>query len=324
MCLIIHREKGQGNIDKEFFEDVWDRNDDGWGIVWYNSSGIKIKKGMEFKQFWSIYRGLEQHDMEVWVHMRMRTDGDISLDMCHPFQISDDLYMMHNGVFDMLYAVPKGKSDTWAMIAHHIKPHLDETGKTFQQCVKDQDTLHDILQLYCNRDNCTLTFFDLEGNVTIINEKRWVKTQFGVNVSNTYAYRYGNTKYCTSANEYWWNNIRTPYTSTNYGTSYWNSRSYTRQGSSYIERGNALQPVGNSTSEDLKSYRDLWPENAEPETDTPKVQTLEDDYPLLTEADLDLCVKYYRDNPMELEDLSYDQPNLYDEIIDHVFKSYAN
>jgi hypothetical protein len=192
MCLIIHRKKDTPVIDKAFFEDVHSSNKDGWGIMWrkFNSSGVctevKTKKGLEFKDFWKLYRTLESSDIEMLVHFRMRTDGDVNLDMCHPFKIIDGVYMMHNGIIDYPYQEPDlTKSDTWCFIDQVL---IDQI-KLEPKIIRTEGFMFG-METICGSGS-TLAFMDKDG-IVIANTDRWKDTEFDVPVSNTYAYRYGN------------------------------------------------------------------------------------------------------------------------------------
>lgn len=200
MCLIMYREKDMAPVSREFYEDVWSRNNDGWGIMWVNSNKeIKVKKGLLFKDFWPMYRNLEASNVEMLVHFRFITAGHVTLDMCHPFKVTDDLYMMHNGTLDYPYKVAKDKSDSWAFANQIVRPIVT-------QCSNDPSLMgmvggdlgdstelvrswwfERMMEKWCGSGN-RLAFIDPEG-ITIINpEKKWSKTTFGMTVSNDYAY----------------------------------------------------------------------------------------------------------------------------------------
>lgn len=206
MCLIMHREVDQSDVEKEFFEDVWKRNKDGWGIMWLSESKgevqIRHKKGLVFEDFWSLYRGLEAENKEMAIHFRMRTDGDINVSMCHPFKVDDGILMMHNGVIDHPYEVDKSISDTSAFVQQIIVPLINSMPQNEEFCHMIGIELGSreefirshwfkcIVEEWCGHNN-KLAFLDSRG-ITLFNNKAWRKTTFGMNCSNTYAYDHSN------------------------------------------------------------------------------------------------------------------------------------
>jgi predicted glutamine amidotransferase len=196
----MHREENQPNIERAFFEDVWVKNNDGWGVMWRREDGtVKTKKGLDFKDFWSLYRGLEKFNVECMIHFRMRTNGDVNLDMCHPYHVFDDIYMMHNGIVDYPYHVSNDKSDTWAFIDQMIKPML-ELSKNPYETIRDPAFMI-LVEQYIGSTN-KLVFVDKYG-FNIFNEKAFTKTTFGMNVSNTYAYTLHNPTKSTYVRRSW-------------------------------------------------------------------------------------------------------------------------
>lgn len=104
MCLIFKKEKQAPLISREWVKDVWLRNKDGWGIA-YNrpSTGrMTIKTGLEFEDFWNTFSSLQRLPIDIVVHMRWATQGEVSLANTHPFLLSErhNIWFMHNGCVD--------------------------------------------------------------------------------------------------------------------------------------------------------------------------------------------------------------------------------
>lgn len=190
MCLIIHRERDFPEITKDFFADVWQKNNDGWGISWKTNKGTKARKGMTFSSFWNLYRTLERNNIECAIHFRMQTHGAINTEMCHPFKVLDDdyggIWMMHNGIIDYPLEVAEDKSDTWAFASQLIIPMLQQAKDPYE--LIRTDAFRFLVEKWAGGSN-RLLFVDYQG-ITRYNTDLWTETNFGVTVSNSYAHSY--------------------------------------------------------------------------------------------------------------------------------------
>lgn len=223
MCLIIHREEGQEPIEQAFFKDVEKRNSDGWGIMWQNprDNEVRTKVGFDFQEFWSLYRSLENKNVEMFVHFRMATHGSKTAEMCHPFEVIPGMYMMHNGVISTsgIGSKDNTKSDTWEFVNNAVKPIL-EAAKDPAALLRTDAFVYFLNEAAGNSNR--LVFLDKNGwfipNISI-----WSKTTKNVRVSNTYAYNmYNPTKKTYTQPTYknqWWTNKNGTYTN-NYAESY--------------------------------------------------------------------------------------------------------
>lgn len=112
MCLIIQGLKS--SISKDILADAYDSNQDGWGIMYSYRQKLKVTRGFTLE---NLYRALEKvPDVEIFVHLRMRTHGDISQSNLHPYRVTNDLYLMHNGIVDV-HRPYSSWSDTKAVVA---------------------------------------------------------------------------------------------------------------------------------------------------------------------------------------------------------------
>jgi predicted glutamine amidotransferase len=188
MCLIVERKKGQ-TLTKEFFDNVWKRNNDGWGIMWVSGKGARKKakasKGLTFDKFWETFNNLQNADVPCMVHMRYNTHGDTNIDMCHPFKVADGVYMMHNGVVDVVTEDYNQKnSDTWAFVDQLVKPMLNNGGEP-GNIIRDERFLF-IMKKVIGTTN-RMVFLDKDGPV-FVRTGNWSKTMDDVIVSNNYAF----------------------------------------------------------------------------------------------------------------------------------------
>lgn len=122
MCVIAVKPKGT-IISKDTLNRCFDANSDGAGFVVRRNSSLITEKGFfTFDAFWDAY---ERHEREVAViHFRIKTHGNKDADMCHPFRVTDKLYVAHNGIIDISTESDRTKSDTWHFTELVLKPEL--------------------------------------------------------------------------------------------------------------------------------------------------------------------------------------------------------
>ena len=168
MCLIIKLPKGV-YLDAGKVDDAFYFNDDGWGLLAYDEANNKlhVEKSLskEYSDFLTTYD--KYKDMEVAIHFRTRTHGNVSLENCHPFKITDNIYMMHNGGFDIKLKGTRSDSNMFAgkLIAPALKGYLGDP--EYLQYIES------------NIDSNRLLFF-VENKFVILNEALGEKDDKGV------------------------------------------------------------------------------------------------------------------------------------------------
>lgn len=190
MCLIINREEGQ-DISDDFFKDVAVRNKDGWGIMYVDprTGKVSVNKGMTMDAFLGAYHKLQEKDIPCVIHFRMKTHGSVSVDNCHPFEVTRGVYLMHNGVVDVAFS-KKDKdvlSDT-AVFAKDILRPMVLSMKDRVASLRSTWFTH-FMDAQADSHNSRFVIMDLEGPLFFGN---WTKTTKGVWCSNTYAYTMDN------------------------------------------------------------------------------------------------------------------------------------
>jgi predicted glutamine amidotransferase len=197
MCLIIRAEP-QYNISKALMDDFAVRNDDGFGVMWIENNRIHAEKYGPDKmdQLFSVYQRLK--DKEHWIHLRMRTHGDTTESMSHPYYCGYGIWLMHNGVLDT-QGEDKSKSDTWYFINDILNPLFKQARNPHRLIRTKAFALLVSKFLGFNNkvvigDRGGYLMFNTSQWHTIENELTNVK---GMLVSNTYAwssYSYGKPK----------------------------------------------------------------------------------------------------------------------------------
>lgn len=172
MCLIIASRDGKvptcGVIERG-----WKDNSDGWGLMQSNGSEIIVNKGLRFDTLKPLLDNLNGNPYVL--HYRWATHGNKNLDNCHPFRITKQLYMAHNGVIQ-IECDNKLMSDTW-----HFAKRLREIGVD-SDAVKDKEVVT-MIEEYIGKSN-KLAFLDNKGNISFANENSGL-WQDGVWYSNS-------------------------------------------------------------------------------------------------------------------------------------------
>jgi predicted glutamine amidotransferase len=186
MCLIVHT-KDKLNVTKDFFLDVWNTNNDGWGMLWHNNVGqLRVKRGMDFKPFWAVFSTLQSNGVkDKLVHFRMATQGDVSLDMTHPFLChKSGIWMLHNGIINYPGQGVPNMSDTALFVSRFLTPLLDSV-KNPKEFIRTKEFEYMLVSMVGVGNR--LTFSDNMGHV-VISEPSWQETTTGLLVSNSYAF----------------------------------------------------------------------------------------------------------------------------------------
>lgn len=120
MCLAIYK-PATTKPDKEAYRNGFESNAHGAGFAAAVNGALIIGKGFfKFESFWEAFQPYA--DCPALVHFRYATHGKRDEDNCHPFSVSDNLAMIHNGVLPICTKANKDKSDTWHYVESVLKP----------------------------------------------------------------------------------------------------------------------------------------------------------------------------------------------------------
>ncbi len=181
MCLLVKQPASTVFTD-DFLEDVYSKNSDGLGVMYAEDGKLRVYKALpaNAKEFIDFYREYIENKDCVW-HARMQTHGDIDFDNCHPYKVTDDIWLAHNGVLSTGNSADKSRSDTWHFIRNIIAPALTAN----PDLLVDADW-HDFIGDMIGRSN-KFGLVRADGEIVIINEKSGVEF-VGAWLSNTYAW----------------------------------------------------------------------------------------------------------------------------------------
>lgn len=97
MCVIVHHPKGK-KVSKTDFDNMWQKNSHGFGMMYLSPGGKKIEvfKSMDQAEAWEFYNTHEF--VKYAMHFRIATHGNIDLDNVHPYKVKEGMFLMHNGI----------------------------------------------------------------------------------------------------------------------------------------------------------------------------------------------------------------------------------
>lgn len=130
MCIAILNTK-QTTLKKQLLKNCWENNGDGAGMLFINNDN-KLETFKEMKSFDNfydkyIYVRKNYGKRNIVLHFRISTHGKVNETNCHPFNISDKIGFVHNG---MIYDVPTSAdySDTYMFneeVLKNLKPGFE-------------------------------------------------------------------------------------------------------------------------------------------------------------------------------------------------------
>ena len=184
MCLLVEQ-KQDTQFDDAFLRDVYSKNRDGIGIMYAEGGKVVVKKLLPktAQDFVEFYRQYADGRDCIW-HARMQTHGDIDLENCHPYMVTKNIWMAHNGILSSGNDNDKTKSDTWHFIRHVIEPAV-----SYNPALLLDPTYQAFLGDLIGNGN-KFGFMTHDGTSVIINRSAGVTFQ-GAWLSNTYAWSAG-------------------------------------------------------------------------------------------------------------------------------------
>lgn len=204
MCLLVNQPAIE--FSNEFLSDVYLKNQDGLGVMYAEDGKVHVYKCLpaNAQDFIDFYRKHAANRQCVW-HARMQTHGDIDMENCHPYRVTDDIWLAHNGILSMGNSWDTTKSDTWHFIKNVLRPALEANPDLMQ----DDDWIDFIGRVIGGSNKFALVRSD--GVISIVNESAgttfqtawlsntyaWSPHKFGHGVKNQSRYAYGDYDYWT-------------------------------------------------------------------------------------------------------------------------------
>lgn len=125
MCIAIWKPE-EKIISKETLARCFKANPDGAGYMYSADGKLHMKKGFfNFDDFYNEYVKDEEH--QCLIHFRIKTHGEISVENCHPFIITNNIGFIHNGIISGYGSATQ--SDTLLFNEEILKPIVTTYGK---------------------------------------------------------------------------------------------------------------------------------------------------------------------------------------------------
>lgn len=170
---------------------MYARNDDGYGFMWVQDNkihGLK-KSGGTIDELYDKYQELKEFN--PFIHLRMRTHGEINDENAHPYFCGYGIWLMHNGVIHHSSIKQQDKkSDTWQFVDNVLNP-LFKNSKNPHQLIRS-DMFRNVVEHFLGSGNRVV--IGDRGGFVLMNEKTWytvpeyVPGIGGILVSNSYAW----------------------------------------------------------------------------------------------------------------------------------------
>lgn len=180
MCLLIHQPRGV-TFSRAEVADFILHNPDGFGVTYGDGERLHLLRLVGSAS--EIQDAYARHaaGRECVIHFRMTTHGATNADNAHPYPITPDIAVAHNGVLTIGNPHDQSMSDTWHLVEFFLRP-IAET---------DPDLLFnpvwgDMLGRLIGTSN-KLAIAHRDGRVAIINKASGT-THKGAWLSNTYAW----------------------------------------------------------------------------------------------------------------------------------------
>lgn len=120
MCLAIYKPSGV-ILDWDALREGYRSNSHGAGFAVRVGEVLQIHKGFfTFDAFREAFLPFIDH--QATVHFRLATHGEQDAANCHPFQVTPELSLIHNGILDIKCNLNRKMSDTWHFVEQVLKP----------------------------------------------------------------------------------------------------------------------------------------------------------------------------------------------------------
>lgn len=196
MCLIIQKRANQ-KVTEAFVRNVFSLNPDGWGVISYKRAtggrrarrryvDLTLAKGLDIESAVEHIKWLNNEGRTAMIHFRKKTHGVVDTENLHPFPITDDMWLFHNGTIVGIPLTVKDRSDTWHFCHELLRPMIlcHPSPEKFVRT----DHFRFLMSKFTSASN-RLAIVDRQGIIIYGDkDKEWTKTTDDLLVSNSYAY----------------------------------------------------------------------------------------------------------------------------------------
>ena len=98
MCVIIHQPSTSRQVSFKEFQNSWNSNPDGFGLMYADNGVVHTIKSMTMMDSWEKYESISSIWTDIVLHFRFATHWTTNLTNTHPFPCGNGKYLVHNGV----------------------------------------------------------------------------------------------------------------------------------------------------------------------------------------------------------------------------------
>jgi hypothetical protein len=160
VCLIIVKPANK-TVPLPLLKQSYIDNPMGWGIMFVEDGFLQVFKGFAENTYLQTVEKYKH--LEMVIHTRYATHGKINTENCHPFKVTKNVWMMHNGVLHGYQVTNPAMSDSWHF-AQYIRPMVNT-----KPAVLADKAFQNMISEVIGPSN-KMVFLDNEGHVNIINE----------------------------------------------------------------------------------------------------------------------------------------------------------
>ncbi len=161
MCIIIINKEGM--LNKSILDTSKKLHGDGAGLMYSNANNeLVVEKSLDPNQIIKTYKKIRKAapTTPIVLHFRYATDGDIDDENCHPYPVTKNVAVVHNGILTTYKNRNTNMSDTRLFILD-ILQYIPE---------KELFTHWMIKLLQQAIDANKLVFMKKDGQIMIVNE----------------------------------------------------------------------------------------------------------------------------------------------------------
>lgn len=191
MCVIIHR-PAKVDFDYDKLKIACLKNADGFGVAFSDRGKLEIireyqKGSNDPERVAKIMEDAKEH--ELFVHLRMKSVGDLGPDNVHPFVFYEDedrtYALMHNGTMNE-YDRRDGRTDSYHFGQEILKPFIEHWYTEDGNVLGDKDFQRMIAKITPGSNK--IAIFDNHGRSFIVNRKAGEEME-GCWISNSYSFQ---------------------------------------------------------------------------------------------------------------------------------------
>lgn len=132
MCVIVLKKK-RAAIGVDVLKKCWAQNTHGAGFMFADGQTLHIQKGFmtveAFLRAWG--QAWQEHSLyrrAAVIHFRIKTDGDVTPALCHPFEVRKGLALAHNGIMSELREYTSAAASDSLVFARDVAAHITSAG----------------------------------------------------------------------------------------------------------------------------------------------------------------------------------------------------